>query len=72
MLLCACLGLEIDAASRRVSFRRSMLPEGVDWIRLTNLSVADARLDLLLTRHAHDVGLEVLRRHGQVEILCVK
>ena len=72
MLLCACLGLEIDAASRRVSFRRSMLPEGVDWIRLTNLSVADARLDLLLTRHPHDVGLEVLRRDGQVEILCVK
>jgi glycogen debranching enzyme len=72
MLLCACLGLEIDAASRRVSFRRSMLPEGVDWIRLTNLSVAEARLDLLLTRHSHDVGLEVLRRDGQVEILCVK
>jgi glycogen debranching enzyme len=72
MLLCACLGLEIDAASRRVSFRQSTLPEGVDWIRLTNLSVAEARLDLLLTRHAHDVGLEVLRRDGQVEILCVK
>jgi hypothetical protein len=49
-----------------------MLPEGVDWIRLTNLSVAEARLDLLLTRHAHDVGLEVLRRDGQVEILSVK
>ena len=72
MLLGACLGLEIDAASRRVSFRRSMLPDGVDWIRLTNLSVADARLDLLLTRHAQDVGLQVLRRDGQVEILCVK
>ena len=72
MLLGACLGLEIDAAARRVWFRRSMLPDGVDWIRLTNLSVGDARLDLLLTRHAHDVGLQVLRRDGQVEILCVK
>ena len=72
MLLGACLGLEIDAGARRVAFRRSMLPEGVDWIRLTNLHVGDARLDLLLTRHAHDVGLQVLRRDGQVEILCVK
>ena len=72
MLLEACLGLEIDAASRRVSFRRSMLPDGVDWIRLTNLSVADARLDLLLTRHAQDVGLQVLRREGQVEIISAK
>ena len=49
-----------------------MLPDGVDWIRLTNLSVADARLDLLLTRHAQDVGLQVLRREGRVEIISVK
>ncbi len=72
MLLGACLGLEIDAAARRVGFRRSMLPEGVDWIRLTNLWVGEARLDLRLIRHAHDVGLEVLTRDGQVEILCMK
>ena len=49
-----------------------MLPEGVDWVRLTNLCVGDARLDLLLTRHAHDVALQVLRRDGQVEIFCMK
>ncbi len=72
MLLGACLGLEIDAGARRVAFRRSMLPESVDWVRLTNLCVGDARLDLLLTRHAHDVALQVLRRDGQVELLCMK
>jgi hypothetical protein len=62
MLLSACLGLEIDAAARRVSFRRAMLPDRIEWIRLTNLSVVDATLDLLLTRHAHDVSIQVLRR----------
>jgi glycogen debranching enzyme len=72
MLVAACLGLEIDAAAHRVSFRRAMLPASVDWLRLTNLSVGNAKVDLLLTRHAHDVGVEVLRREGQVEILTVK
>jgi glycogen debranching enzyme len=72
MLLSACLGLEIDAAGRRVWFRRAMLPERVDWIRLSNLSVLDAKVDLLLTRHAQDVGIEVIRREGEVEILTVK
>ncbi len=72
MLLSACLGLEIDAASRHVWFRRAMLPEGIDWIRLSNLSVLDAKVDLLVTRHAHDVGIEVLRRDGDIEILTVK
>jgi glycogen debranching enzyme len=72
MLLAACLGLEIDAAARQVWFRRAMLPDRVDWIRLTNVSVLDATVDLLLTRHAHDVGIEVLRRQGDVEILTMK
>ena len=72
MLLGACLGLGIDAAARRLSFRRPMLPERVDWIRLSRLSVGDARVDLLLTRHAHDVGIQVLQREGNVEILAVK
>ena len=72
MLLAACLGLDIDAAARRVWLRRSMLPDRIDWIRFTNISVVDARLDLLLTRHAHDVGIQVLRREGDVEILSVK
>jgi glycogen debranching enzyme len=72
LLLSACLGLEIDAAGRRVWFRRARLPEGIDWIRLGNLSVLDAKVDLLVTRHAHDVGIEVLRREGDIEILTVK
>ena len=72
MLLAACLGLEIDGAARRVWFRRAMLPDGVDWIRFTNISVVDARLDLLLTRHAYDVSIQVLRRDGNVQILTVK
>jgi glycogen debranching enzyme len=72
MLLSACLGLEIDATGRRVWFRRAMLPETIDWIRLSNLSVLDAKVDLLVTRHAHDVGIEVLRREGDIEILTVK
>jgi glycogen debranching enzyme len=72
MFLGSCLGLEIDAAARRVWFRRAMLPDRIDWIRLTNLSVLDAKVDLLLTRHAQDVGIEVLRREGDVEVLTVK
>jgi glycogen debranching enzyme len=72
MLLAACLGLEIDAAARRVSFHRAMLPLSIDWIRLTNLTVGDASVDLLLTRHTNDVGVQVLRREGQAEIVTVK
>ena len=72
MLLGACLGLEVDGASRRLWLRRALLPERVDWVRITDLQVVDARLDLLLARHGHDVSIQVLRREGDVEILTVK
>ena len=49
-----------------------MLPQSLEWVRLANLVIADARLDLLLTRHEHDVGITVLRREGEVEIVTVK
>ena len=72
MLVGACLGIQIDAMARRVKVTRAVLPASIDWLRLTNLSIGEASVDLLMTRHAHDVGVTVLRRHGDVEIVAVQ
>ncbi len=72
MLVQACLGLCVDGVAQRVSISHAVLPEELDWLRLMNLSVGNATVDLLLTRHAHDVGVNVLRRDGAVEIVAVK
>jgi glycogen debranching enzyme len=72
MLLSACLNLHVDAPKRRVSLNRAMLPESIEWVRLSNLSIGEASIDLLLTRHAHDVGITVLSRRGEVEIVHVR
>ena len=40
-------------------------------LRIHNLEVARASVDLLLVRHEHDVGVKV-RREGDVQILVVK
>ncbi len=72
LLLEACLGLRIDAATRRVTLRRAVLPETIEWLRITGLAVGDGTVDLLLERHPHDVGVKVLNREGDVEIVAVK
>jgi glycogen debranching enzyme len=72
LLLQASLGLEIDAAGRRVSFSRAVLPDSIDSLQITNLHVGEATVDLLLERHPHDVGVRVLRRTGDVDIVTVK
>jgi hypothetical protein len=72
LLLEACLGLEVDAAARRVRFRRPVLPPFMDEIEITNLEVAGASLDFVLRRHGDDVGLDLRRREGKLEVLIVK
>jgi glycogen debranching enzyme len=72
LLLQACLGLQIEAASKRVSFLHPVLPSGVDSLQIADLRVAGCRVDLLLTRHTHDVGLTVLSRDGDLELVVIK
>ena len=72
LMLAASLGIHIDAPSRRISFSRGRLPESIDWIRLTDLKVGEASVDLQLERHPHDLGVTIIRREGDVEIVTVK
>jgi glycogen debranching enzyme len=72
MILQACLGLTIDAQARRVTFHRPELPDWLRTVTIRDLAVGSARLDFTLVRHAHDVGLNLERRTGEVEVVVVK
>ena len=72
LLLQACLGLAVDAPNHRVTFTCAMLPESIESLRIVNLHVGDATVDLLLTQHAHDIGITVQRRNGQLEVVAMK
>ncbi len=72
LLLQSCLGLHIDGIQRRITFRYPMLPPSLKQIRLSNLRVDDAVVDLRLERHRNDVGVHVLRRQGDTEIVVVR
>jgi glycogen debranching enzyme len=69
MLLAAALGLHIDGPRRQVTFADPALPEWLDWIRIENLTVGHAVVDLLCERHPHDVGISVLRREGDLRVV---
>jgi glycogen debranching enzyme len=71
-LVQACLGLEINAPESQIYSTRPQLPASLNELRLHNLRVGDATVDLLLVRHEDDVGLSVLRRDGSVQIVIMK
>ncbi len=72
LLLQASLGLDVDAGKRRITFRQAALPESIERLRVTNLVVGDARVDLALERHANDVAVSVLSRVGDVALVGVQ
>src|SRR5204862_3020783 len=71
-LLQSLLGLTIDAPKRQIRFQRSVMPESLKRISISNLRIADATVDLALERYPVDVGLELLRREGEVEVVMLK
>jgi glycogen debranching enzyme len=72
LLLQACLGLEIDATARRITFTRGALPEFLQQVWIRNLVVGEASVDIRLERHEQDVGISVLRRTGRLDVVAVK
>jgi glycogen debranching enzyme len=71
-MLQSMLGLTIDAPKKQIRFERSFLPEAIKHVRIRNLRVGDATVDLALQRYSMDVGIELLHREGDVEIVSVK
>jgi glycogen debranching enzyme len=67
MMLQACLGLSIDGAAAQVRFGAPTLPAFLDEIRIKNLAVGNARLDLVVDRSFRGIGVE--RREGDADIV---
>jgi glycogen debranching enzyme len=72
MLLSATLGLRLDGERNQIVLEKAQLPAALEWLRISNLTVSSGSVDILLTRHPHDVGVTVLRREGNVEIAAIK
>ena len=69
LLLQASLGLDIDALERTITFANPKLPASIKTLDINRLRVGDAELDLLCTRHEHDVDVSVVRRVGDVRVV---
>jgi glycogen debranching enzyme len=72
LLLQSCLGLSIRAQQSRIYLRHTALPEALPRVELRNLRVGDASIDLAFERHAHSVGIDILRRTGEVEVAALR
>jgi glycogen debranching enzyme len=69
LLLSACLGMRVRATERQICFASPLLPDSLDYLKIENLKIADASVDLLVRRDDGGATVEILRKQGQIEIV---
>jgi glycogen debranching enzyme len=67
-MLQACLGLDFHPGGPEVSLHAPRLPEFIQWMKVNRLSVRGHSVDLLLQRYRNNVGIEVTRKEGDLEV----
>lgn len=68
-LVSSTLGLRPDARAKRLELTRPALPEWLSGLRLRNLRVGDALVDLAFAGQAGSVSVEVLRRTDDLDVV---
>ncbi len=72
LVLNAILGVAIDAPNKQLRFSHPALPEALNELRIRNLQIGDASLDLVLRRYTEDVEVSLRRREGEMGIVVVR
>ena len=72
LLLQSALGLSINALKQELRFCEPVLPDYLQQVRINNLHVGKGVVDVLLIRHEHAVGVNVLKKKGNVQVIAVK
>lgn len=67
-LIQAALDMRFCASKPQLSFRQPMLPPNMRKLEINNLRVPDGCVDLTLRRHPRDVGFNVTRKEGDIEV----
>jgi glycogen debranching enzyme len=68
-LLAAALGISFVPSEQQIRFFRPTLPAWLAEVRLTNLRLGEASIDLALRRDGNAVASDVTRREGPIEIV---
>ena len=71
LLLQASLGLEFDHEQCEIRLRDPSLPAFLGTVRLRNLCLRDASVDVVVRRHNKSASVEVVRTQGRIQVSVV-
>ena len=68
MCLQACLGLDVRGTEDRVCLVNPVMPAFLDQLSIRGIRLPRGRMDIVVTRHATDVGVRLMQRTGRAEL----
>jgi glycogen debranching enzyme len=71
-LIQSCLRLSVNAAERRLTIERPIMPPFLTYLRVLNLELPFGTVDLLFEQHPLDVDVSVLHKTGEFEVQVIK
>lgn len=72
IMIQALLGLSIHAKDRHIHFDRPYLPDGVEVLKISNLMIDGASIDLIAQNYGDDVSVQVSNRHTGIKVTVDK
>jgi glycogen debranching enzyme len=71
LLLQSMLGLSFSPRKPQLQFDQPLLPDFLNWVRIRNLRIGDGSVDLAFRRHPRDVGINVERKDGDIQVVMI-
>ena len=68
-LLQACLGMSFDSRHPEIAFRNPQLPPFLETVEIKDLAIGGATVDLTLERYPNNVGINIVRKTGEVRVV---
>ena len=72
LLIQSFLRMEINAQARQVIFQKPLLPDFIDNITISNLSLGSEKASFEIYRYKSDTGINIIRRPENWEIRWIK
>ncbi|EEF25891.1 conserved hypothetical protein [Ricinus communis] len=68
-LMQACLGLSFDPHNRQILFKHPQLPDFLQSVDIRGLPVGSSTVDLSLQRYPNNVGINIVRKDGDIHVV---
>jgi glycogen debranching enzyme len=70
--LAACLGMDLSHRANSIRFVDPVMPDFLDYVKISRLSLRNSRIDLKLQRYGNDATLHLSSRKGDAKVMLVK